>query len=355
LRIIHTSDIHLSFKKKQCLDALEGILDTAGKKKADLVIIGGDMFDSSQEADTLRPKLRKLMSSLPFSILVIPGNHDMEAYSSDMNFGDSVQVANKHPFEVLDFKDVRIAAVPYANQAFNELTVPLKESIDEGKLNILVIHCSLDISHLGEDEYGDEKRQAYLPVNSKVLGDIGFDYVFAGHFHTRAVESRLSEKTLFFYPGSPASVTRKEKGRRSVVFLDTKKKPAERISLLDLDSFYYDDVRVEFMPKKEEEALKELEKILREYRGQKVEIDLTVGGFIASGEKDISERIKKIVKAAAAGDVAVNTAEEYRDISSVLEDPLYAAFKKNLDDSGLDEELKRDMDEMVILKFSGNV
>ena len=223
MKIIHTSDIHLSSRKKERLEALEDILKKAGEKKADLVVISGDMFDSNEEADILRPQLRKMLSSLPYSIIAIPGNHDMEAFSSDMNFGDSIEVLNKLPFEKLEYNDVRIIAIPYANQVFNDLATDLKDSIDDSKINILMIHCSLDIPYLGEDEYGDEKRQAYLPVNSKVLADIGFNFVFAGHFHSRTIESRLSEKTLFFYSGSPVSISRKEKGRRTAVLLDTEK------------------------------------------------------------------------------------------------------------------------------------
>jgi DNA repair exonuclease SbcCD nuclease subunit len=232
-------------------------------------VISGDMFDSNEEADILRPQLRKMLSSLPYSIVAIPGNHDMEAFSSDMNFGDSIEVLNKLPFEKLEYNDVRIIAVPYANQVFNDLAADLKESIDDSKINILMIHCSLDIPYLGEDEYGDEKRQAYLPVNSKVLADIGFDYIFAGHFHSRTIENRLSEKTLFFYSGSPVSISRKEKGRRTAVFLDTKKPIKDRMSLLELDSFYYDEIRLSFVPGKEEDTFKNLDKRLNGYKGHK--------------------------------------------------------------------------------------
>lgn len=352
MKIIHTSDIHLSSRKKERLEALEDILSKAEKKKADLLLISGDLFDSSEEADILRPRLRKMLSSLPFSIITIPGNHDMEAYSSDMNFGDNIDVSNRLPFDVLDYEKTRIIAVPYANQVFNDLVPELKENIDAAKINILMIHCSLDIPYIGEDEYGDEKRQAYLPVNSKVLGDIGFNYVFAGHFHSRTVESRLSEKTLFFYSGSPVSISRKEKGRRTAVFVDTKKPARDRISFIELDSFYYDELRIDFYPGKERDSLGDLDKRLKDYKGHKAELDIIMGGFISSGEKDMSEKIKKSVEANTGNDLVVNIKEEYRDISSVLEDPLYIAFKEKLDEKEMDEELKLDMESMVIKQFS---
>jgi DNA repair exonuclease SbcCD nuclease subunit len=293
-----------------------------------------------------------MLSSLPFSIIAIPGNHDMEAFSSDMNFGDSIEILNKIPFEILEYDDIRIMAVPYANQVFNDLAAGLKESIDDSKINVLVIHCSLDIPYLGEDEYGDEKRQAYLPVNSKVLADIGFEYVFAGHFHSRTIESRLSEKTLFFYSGSPVSISRKEKGRRTAVFLDTKKPVKDRTSLMELDSFYYDDIRMDFISGKEEDILKDLNKRLDGYKGHKAEIEVCLGGFISSGEKDLAQKIKKITDSYSGKDLAIEVKEEYRDIRSVLEDPLYIAFKEKLEGQDLEEGFKKDIEDMVIAQFS---
>jgi DNA repair exonuclease SbcCD nuclease subunit len=352
LRIIHTSDIHLSSRKKERIEALENILARAEEKKADLLLISGDLFDSNEEADILRPQLRKMLSSLPYSIIAIPGNHDMEAYSSDMNFGDSIDVSNRLPFDILDYEKTRLTAVPYANQVFNDLVPALKKNIDPYRVNMLMVHCSLDIPYLGEDEYGDEKRQAYLPVNSKVLGDIGFDYVFAGHFHSRMVESRLSEKTVFFYSGSPVSISRKEKGRRAAVLVDTKKPVKDRITLLELDTFYYDELRTDLDPGKEQDFLVGLDKMLKGYKGHHAELEIIIGGLISSGEKEMSGKIAGVVKANSGKALTINIREEYRDISTVLEDPLYTAFRERLDESKVGEELKNDIDSMVKRQFS---
>ncbi len=352
MKIIHTSDLHLSSKKPERFKALENIILTAKREKADLLLISGDLFDSNKEADILRPGLRNILSSLPLAVIAIPGNHDMEAYRSDMNFGNSIRVAVKQPFEIIDCGDISIIAVPYANQNFNDLVAPLKEKIDNSKVNILMIHCSLDIPYLGEDEYGDEKRQAYLPVNSKILGDIGFDYVFAGHFHSRVVESQVSEGTIFVYSGSPVSITRKENGRRRATFLDTKAPGRSRLSFIELDSFYYDTIGIDFHPGKEEEALSDLKKKLDNYKGHEAELEVSLDGFISSGEKEIGEKIKQIAEGAGGQKLTINIKENYRDIKAVLEDPLYSAFKEKLTEKEMDQDRKDEIDSMVIMQFS---
>lgn len=352
MKIIHTSDLHLSSKKPERFKALENIISIAGKEKSDLLLISGDLFDSNEEADILRPVLRNIFSSLPFSVIAIPGNHDMEAYRADMNFGNSIRVAVKQPFEIMDYEDLSITAVPYANQNFNDLVGPLKEKIDNSKINILMIHCSLDIPYLREDEYGDEKRQAYLPVNSKILGNIGFDYIFAGHFHSRVVESQISERTIFIYSGSPVSITRKEKGIRRATFLDTKAPNSSCLSFIGLDSFYYDRIGIDFYPGKEEEALSCLRDKLDNYKGQEVELEISFEGYISSGEKEIGNKIKQIIEKAANRKNTINIKENYRDIKTVLEDPLYNAFKKRLIEKNMDQDFKDEIDSMVRMQFS---
>lgn len=352
MKIIYTSDLHLSSKKPERSRALENIISIAKKKKTDLVLISGDLFDSNKEADILRPELRNIFSALPFKVIAIPGNHDMEAYRSDMNFGNSIKVVTKHPFEIIGGEELSVIAVPYSNQNFNDLIAPLKENINKAKINILMLHCSLDIPDIREDEYGDEKRQAYLPVNSKVLGDIGFDYVFAGHFHSRVIENRISEKTIFSYCGSPVSITRKEKGRRRIAFLSTETDSRGDLSFIELDSFYYDSVKIEFRPGKENKALSGLKKKLKGYREHEAELEISFDGFISSGEKEIGKKIKQIVEEASGQKIIISTKENYRDIGAVLKDPLYNAFKEKLMENDMDQDQKDEIDNMVMMQFS---
>jgi exonuclease SbcD len=353
MKIIQTSDLHLSSKKPERTKALENIISKAIEQKTDLVLISGDLFDSDEQADVMRPTLRNMLSTLPFTIIAIPGNHDMGSYRSDLNFGNSIKIMTAKPFEITDYEDTRLISVPYSNQNFNDLVFDLKNKIDKSRINILVLHCTLDIPYLGEEEYGQEERQAYLPVNSRVLGDLGFDYIMSGHFHSRVVENHISDKTVFIYSGSPVSVTRKEQGRRRVTLLDTKKSKNKRLSFLELDSFYYDRIEISFYPGKEDKLLKELKNRLDSFAGQDVCLEIRLGGFISMGEKDLGKKIANVIDGSGLESSSLEISQVYRDIKSVLEDPLYKAFKENLDNTGSDDQdLKDRIDEMVIMQFS---
>ena len=68
MKILYTSDVHLSSGKKERLKALENVLEKARSKKADILLISGDLFDSGQEAEAIRPRLRKIFSSPGFRV-----------------------------------------------------------------------------------------------------------------------------------------------------------------------------------------------------------------------------------------------------------------------------------------------
>jgi len=353
MKIIQTSDLHLSSKKPERIKALENIISLAIEKKADLALISGDLFDSDEQADVLRPTLRNMLSSLPFNIIAIPGNHDMGSYRTDLNFGNSIKIMTSKPFDITDHEDTRLISVPYSNQNFNDLVFDLKNEIDKSRINILMLHCTLDIPYLGEEEYGKEERQAYLPVSSRVLGDLGFDYIMSGHFHSRVVENHISDSTVFIYSGSPVSVTRKEKGVRRLAFLDTNKAKNKRLSFLELDSFYYDRIEINFYPGKEDKLLKELKSKLASFTGQDVSLEIRLGGFISMSEKDLEKDITSVMDGSGFEGSRLEISQEYRNIKNVLEDPLYKAFKEKLSNIKSDDQGQKDMiDEMVIMQFS---
>ena len=97
------------------------------------------------------------------------------------------------------------------------------------------------------------------------------------------------------------------------------------------------------------EFLKKLEKTLSQYKGHKTEICLNIGGFISSSENKMSESINKLVEKNTIDNLAIDITQTYRDISAVLQDPLYMEFKGQLDESGLEEGLAKDIEDMKMV------
>lgn len=220
MKILHTADLHLSNQKKQTVTALETILNLANELDVDLITISGDIFDSPEDADNLRPKLRTLLSNLDFPIISIPGNHDEDCYNDDLDFGSNFKIQTKRPLEVLQYDDVTIVAFPYVSKKNSELLSKLRKAKIDGTKNILLIHCTLDSGYSTFD-MGNEGEGQYFPIKSSTLAELGYNYILAGHFHSNRTKKRLENGGYFVYPGSPCSITKKETGKRSVFLLDT--------------------------------------------------------------------------------------------------------------------------------------
>ena len=120
--ILHTSDLHLSEDRPETIQALDELIRVANQKSVDLMTIGGDLFDSVEDAEGLRADLRRKFTDNAFSILCIPGNHDIDAYARNLDFGPDITIFTEKPFKLVSQEDVTFTAVPFTERASKELT-----------------------------------------------------------------------------------------------------------------------------------------------------------------------------------------------------------------------------------------
>src|SRR6056297_76958 len=123
--VVHTADVHLRADAPERLEALEAVLDVAEDRDADVLTIGGDLFDRPDDVDELRSDLRnRLFSDRPFEIVLIPGNHDVAAFRGDLFFGDACTVvADEEHFGtwVDPSGSYKIVAIPYRETVTDDL------------------------------------------------------------------------------------------------------------------------------------------------------------------------------------------------------------------------------------------
>lgn len=334
--ILHTSDLHLSESRKETFAALKNILEKCKEHKVDLLTIGGDLFDSERDAEVLRPRLRRMFEANPFKILAIPGNHDREAYSANSDFGPDLKIATTEPFEIYTYEDVSVVAVPYQDQPSDQLLHKLEKAADNASARILLIHCTLDIGFTSQD-FGEEAAKIYFPITAETLSRLKYDYVLAGHFHTQTCKKLLNGKRYFIYPGSPISLSRKEKGKRQAILIDTTKRDVIGISL---DSFYCDYVQLYVRPGKEKETLKELKEWIALRSSDNCKLEVEVSGFLRISEPEFRKDLENIAENA-------EITHAYRSVDRVLTHPLYKRFSDKLQaDEEIDEKEK--VDDFVI-------
>ncbi len=331
MKLLHTSDLHLQEGNEKTIDALREVLSVGKEKEVDLVTIGGDLFHSREDADILRPQLREIFTDNPFKVLAIPGNHDDGAFRGNLNWGPDLEVAIDEPFEVKEFNDKNIVALPFKDELTTELYNEIKETSEELSEACLLLHCTLDIGY-STGGFGEEETVRYFPVTSSTLSEWDFDFILAGHFHSNIDIRRLERGAEFIYPGSPVSLSWSETGKRKAVLIDLDEKEREEVVL---ETFYRDTFERTVKPGKEDEFIGDIREWIGERSENKCGLKVIPKGHIKMDETEFRESIEE-----AGGDAEIHH-DEYKNVESVLRHPLFKRFKKKLDSKEEIEDKER--------------
>jgi len=327
MRILHTSDLHLSKEKEHTLDALKCLIETCKTEAVDLLTIGGDLFHKPHDVEQMRTELRKIFSGLDFNVISISGNHDEIAYSRNLDFGD-LKMVTQSPFEIIPYEDVNIVALPYTEKISDERYAQLKAAVDKDRFNVLLIHCTLDIGYASSD-FGEEEERKYCPVSTPMLASLGYDVVLGGHFHKDYYIKELGEGSRFIYPGSPVSLSKGEKGQRHAALVDTE---SNEITRIPLDTLFYDTKRVSIVPGNEETSLRSIEEWKKEFDGMNCILAVEVDGFGEMDEVLFRDSLRSICK-------GWDILNDYQDVRKVLDHSLYKRFMEKITEiDGVDIE-----------------
>ena len=344
MKILHTADLHIRDADDERWNALKGLLELGKKQGADVFVVSGDLFDAEADADRLRPRIRELFSNTGLQILLLPGNHDMNAYRSGMYFGNDAVVLTDYttPCEI---GDVQFWGFPFEHLTDSEILERVRTSakaVQSDKTAVLLIHGELLDQFYSRHDFGDEGRDRYLPVRISYFKDAPFDYVLAGHFHTSFDVHRLKNGGFFVYPGSPISLTKKELGRRKVNLFEIGEPPGELL----LDTPHYEEVIVELDPIRANDPGENVSRRLDAlHPGAKVL--LTVKGYIhakdiGKNENDLAREIDRI------GEACAERRYEFRDVQSILDDEIFIKFNKKVGEKFQDEREKKALREILL-------
>lgn len=352
MRILHTADLHLSTNEPATLEALDTILETAADRDVELLTIGGDVFDTPEDASRLRSEVRSRCSDQPFDIVAIPGNHDADIFEQGFDLGTDLRILRETPCAECTFDDVSIVGAPFQSRMSPDLFSALVEAGEDRDIRILLLHCTIDIG-FGSDAAGDEAEGRYLPVELATLGRLDYDYVLAGHIHVRYRTEDLDNGGIFVYPGSPISHSWTELGRRHAALVDTDTGAVEQV---ELATPYRDRVEFAVTPGNQGEIPGEIEAWVAGHDVGRGSLEMLVRGYVDADEPAYLDRLRD-----AAGPAEIDP--DVRSASAVLEHEIYVGVMDRLDEAALDgydmasvegvEQLL--IDEMAPLIHSGEV
>lgn len=339
--VIHTADVHLSTTDDERIRALRTVLDRAEAEAADVVTIGGDLFDQPEDVERLRTDLRNdLFADQPFEILLIPGNHDIDAFRDDVFFGDSCTVMGTEPFEhwTAPGGDLRITGLPYRERADDELLLELQERTAFDGTEALLLHCSLDAPF--DTHTGDEGTRRYFPVQESLLTELGFDFYLAGHYHT-SHRVTFDDGSSFTYPGTPASTSSAETGQRHASILEI----GDGLSLVPLETYHRVHRSVTVVPGQEASALSEIARWAESSAADADEAALHVEGYTERPEDEFDDELRSTAAPA-------NVTNDTRGVAHVTGHPLFRAFEDELEAIDWEEETSQAVRQRTLAVFS---
>lgn len=344
MKILHTADIHLNKIGDERWDALKELIVIGKKEKIEILVVSGDLFDKEIDAENLRPKIREIFSNNGFDVILLPGNHDSDVYK-DMYFGEDAHVLTD-PDTCFEHEKVKIWGMPF--QQVEEETILQKIHRFRSKLtqeytNIILYHGELLDAFFSRKDFGDEGERRYMPVKLSYFRGVNVDYILGGHFHSSFDVRTLENGGYFVYPGSPISITKREKGQRSVNLFETGKSPKQYL----INTPHYEEITVELDPLADKNPAEVVEACLKEAHSN-ARIILIVKGFINSEktrikEIELAKQIKQITN-----ERCIEERLEFRDIHMILEDDLFKSFMNKIAKLDLAADKKKQMCEIAI-------
>jgi len=259
LHILHAADLHLDApfaaltaeqarqRRAEQRQLLDRISDLAVERKADLVLLAGDLLDSRQTYRETVQALAAALGRIHAPVIIAPGNHDFYAPGSPYPSGN-------WPRNLLIFREnaVRKVELPLCTVYGTAFTGPFRDDSPlagfhaavSGKPAVMVCHADVN----GTGRYGP------LPVRD--IAASGLTYLALGHVHTFSGLQR--EGTVFWaYPGCAEGRGFDELGDKGVLWVTLSDSGGVTAEFVPLAGRRYETISCDLTGRAPEQAVRE--------------------------------------------------------------------------------------------------
>lgn len=291
MRFIHMADMHFdspftSLSNREQLGdkrrieqrkIFKQIIDKIKEEKIPYLFISGDLYEHQYIRKTTIEYINNLFKEIPETkIFIAPGNHDpilKNSYYANFNWEKNVHIFNSQ-IKKYDFDGIDIYGLGFEDFYLTNSGVEKIEIENKNKINILIMHGSLNASQTADIQYN--------PINENKIKKIGFDYVALGHIHKRSIDENI------VYPGSTISFGFDELGEHGVLDVILEKNKLD-IKFIKLDETEFKEININISEIYSEEEL--IEKINNLYLEKNKYYKI-----ILEGNKNIEINKNKILK-----------------------------------------------------------
>ena len=243
MKFVHIADIHFDSPFTTLSDKgnlgeqrrieqrkiFKKIIEYIKENKIEYLFISGDLYEHKYIRKSTIEYINNLFKEIENTkIFISPGNHDpilKKSYYNNFIWNKNVYIF-KSEIQKIETEEADIYGFGFddfycANSGIEKLVLDNPE-----KLNILVIHGTLNGANLEEMQYNS--------MSSTMLENKGFDYVALGHIH----KNNFTPNGKIIYPGSTMSLGFDELGEHGMVVGEITKNAAE-LNFIKLDETEY--------------------------------------------------------------------------------------------------------------------
>ncbi len=222
MKIIHCADLHLDSKmetnlsaakakerKKEILNTFERMVDYAANNQVNVIIIAGDMFDTSRITNSTKNRvLNTIRKNAQIDFLYLSGNHDESNFISIMEDVPTNLKVFGSSWTTFHYPTANITGL-VLNES-NRKTFYDTLQLPAEQLNIVVLH-----GQIGQTNSKDKTEI----INLNKLKNKNIDYLALGHIHSYIKET-LDQRGVYCYSGCLEGRGFDECGEKGFVLLE---------------------------------------------------------------------------------------------------------------------------------------
>jgi DNA repair exonuclease SbcCD nuclease subunit len=207
-------------KRLEQRKVLKKVIEYIKENKIEFLFISGDLYEHKYIKKSTIEYINNLFKEIPETrIFITPGNHDpylKNSYYNKYKWNENVKIFTSE-IEKVELENIDIYGFGFDDFYFKENKISQINIENKSKINILIMHASLDSGAMQDKEYN--------PVSTKEIKEKGFNYVALGHIHK--LDYNNEENQNIVYPGSTISLGFDELGEHGMIVGEVEKEKLE--------------------------------------------------------------------------------------------------------------------------------
>lgn len=247
MKFVHIADMHFDapfvklsdkdilgdLRRLEQRKAFKKVIEYIKQNEIEYLFISGDLYEHKYVKLSTIEYINNLFKEIPDTkIFISPGNHDpyiKNSYYNKFKWNKNVKIFHSE-IEKIEDENINIYGYGFDDFYCTDCEIEKLEIDNLDKINILVMHGTLDGASIEEKQYNS--------ITRKALQEKQFDYIALGHIH------KPDYSTNIVYPGSTISLGFDELGKHGMIVGDMQKGDI-KLEFISLDTEEFKEIKMD--------------------------------------------------------------------------------------------------------------